>query len=371
MVHLKELILEIYDSELQRVGLVDEVVSLLWTSRFNSVGSFELVCEYRFAPMMRADYFIMRSDTNEVFQIREVISSRDANGIALVTVRGYDVLNILSQRVIYHTIVFSGDVVNYIKRIINENVIAPSSSVRQIPLFSSITGSTIGKTIKAQSRFDNVLEKVLELCKQNQLGLTVTLNNGAFVISIQKAVTKTIYQSTYNPIVFSDELENLSAWSFSQDYNSYKTFAYIAGEGEGKRRKTTTIGQGFNGLDRYELYVDARDLSTEAEEGTTISETDYLEMLAQRGYENLAEHEVQYSFNAEVIPGVTECALGDIVTIDTGLIIADGLVSEITETFDSNGYARFPSFEVVELRFVLATENDYDITTETGDLIVT
>lgn len=366
----KNIILEVYDENLNFVGLINDFVSLVWTSRFYEAGEFDLYAEYKYYNLLQANFFIMRNDTSEVMQIKTVELSRDADGGMLAHITGKGALEYLSQRIIYHTITFSGDPVNYIKQIINDNVISPASSSRRLQLFNSITGTTLGRTIKAQVRWDNVLDKVVELLKQFRLGARVILANGGFRIQIYKSVDRTIYQTARDRLIFSEGIGNIAAWNFSQDYSAYKNMAYIAGEGEGKKRKIATIGSEFTHEDRYELYVDARDLSTD-EGDTTISDDDYTEMLEQRGSESLAEASAAYEFNVEVVPDSTRYVLGEIATIDVDVITADGLISEITETFDENGFASFPSFDITEIRFVLATESSLDIITEDGYEIVT
>lgn len=386
------MVLEFYDKNLKYLGQVSEFESLTWVSRFQEPGEFELYTWFDtdLFPMMRTNNFIMRNDRDQVYQIKRVELSRDDQGNYIAHLTGKDVLAALKQRIIYNTITHNGDAGAFIKKIIEQNVTNADQSYRNIPIFTSLTVPTVGKTIKSQVRWDTVQEKVQELLAQFNLGIKAEKVSGGIGITVYKQKDRTIFQTANTPLAFTDYAGNLTAWSFAQDYEEYTNFAYIAGETEDvdisvssnstgitlnlakteKKRIVKTIGDRLTGLDRYELYVDARDLQSETDSGTQISEDDYAEMLIQRGYETLAEHLITYEMDAEAMPDIkypTDYQLGDVATVDTSIVMADARISEVTEIFDSNGYSAFPTFEILALHFNLATESYVDLTDESGD----
>ena len=106
---------------------------------------------------------------------------------------------------------------------------------------------------------------------------------------------------------------------------------------------------------RRELYVDARDLQTEAkEEGEEdLTEEEYKELVTQRAKEKLAEVPMVYEFDGEVRNDANtmfiygrDYNMADAVTIydeDLG-IQANANVTEVTVSQDQNGYSVVPSF---------------------------
>lgn len=70
------------------------------------------------------------------------------------------------------------------------------------------------------------------------------------------------------------------------------------GEGEGASRKTTVVGSG-SGLDRRELFTDARDISSDTEDGQ-LPENEYIAQLTAKGEKNLADHDRVTAFEGEV-----------------------------------------------------------------------
>ena len=109
-------------------------------------------------------------------------------------------------------------------------------------------------------------------------------------------------------------------------------------------------------LERYEIYVDAKDISDEeqGENGQTIqiSDADYTELLKEKGAEKLipitettestiATDGRQYQYNRDYF-------LGDFVTIlhsRFGLLQEKMQLVGMIESFDQNGYSLTPTFE--------------------------
>lgn len=398
---MKDTVIEIYNTDMTMAGVLPGFTSLSWTTCFREPGAFELYTTYTddVRDFLRVNNFLARSDSNRVGQIKKIELSRDADGNRTAHITGKDSLCLLDQRIIYHTIMFSGDIVGFIKQIINDNVISPSSSVRQIDLFESISGSNIGINVRAQVRWSNVMNKVRELCVQAGVGIRSVRGTTGFVLEIYPQKDRTSEQSTNAQLIFSDGLENLAAWNYSQDYDLYRNFAYVAGEAVGKsvassstvigerlilddatyslgKRTTETVGNNLKGINRYELYVDARNLQSEADDGTTISDPEYRDMLQQAGFEALDSTQIAYTFDAETVNGIVynypdDFELGDVATIDTGTVKAEAVISAVTEIYDSTGYSVFPTLELLAIRFILATEAWDDIIAENGNEIIT
>ena len=135
------------------------------------------------------------------------------------------------------------------------------------------------------------------------------------------------------------------------DTTKYKNVVKVAGEGEGKARKSITRGTA-TGMHRRELFVDARDLSTNEGE---ISAEEYNAMLAARGAESMAEYTIMESFDGEIDTSNNfildvDYTLGDIVTIENDYGIRKNVrIATIMESWDETGYAAIPTFENVEV----------------------
>ena len=150
--------------------------------------------------------------------------------------------------------------------------------------------------------------------------------------------------------------------------------ALVAGEGEGKDRKTTSVGY-YSGISRRELFVDARDISTN--EGAIDPET-YSALLYERGNEKLAECIMQTAFSGQVEPSTNyeykvDYFLGDIIQItnEYGITITSR-ITEMIECEDAAGYSITPTFEEIsvdDFSMLISGESSssYIVTTENGE----
>lgn len=134
------------------------------------------------------------------------------------------------------------------------------------------------------------------------------------------------------------------------------TPAGIPGEGEGADRKTTTVacssGAG-TGLNRRELYTDARDVSSTVD-NETLTDAEYKAQLSQRGLENLAENIATKSFEGKVETTRMyrygeDFFLGDMVQIVNEYgIEGKARVTEFIRSQSKEGLDSYPTFVTVE-----------------------
>ncbi len=213
---------------------------------------------------------------------------------------------------------------------------------------------TVHYGISAQYTGTGLLETIQEIAKAYGLGFQVVTEDYNIISPIFEIINGTNRsenQTENDPVIFAPEFENLLSSNYVLDTTKYKNVAIVAGEGEGKNRKTATLGNA-SGLARREMFVDARDLSSNEGE---ISEADYTAQLVGRAAEKIAEHQLTESFDGEMDTGNTyildaDYTLGDIVTIENEYGIRKNVrISAIMETWDASGYTAIPTFENVEV----------------------
>lgn len=377
------------DNELNKKYIIDTYSSAIWAKRYNDIGDCELVIsasEDNFKKIKECPY-IARNDDDMVCKIKKIeIQTDEENGDQLI-ITGKDIKEILNQRIVVKQTNFNGLVEDYIRTLINDSIIKPSNSDRKIANF--ILGNKVGfsDTISEQVTYDYVGEKIQELCLQYGWGYKVTVDSGYFIFELYKGEDKSKY------ITFSHNYDNISTTDYSKDDTNIKNVALVAGEGEGVDRVTTTIGGGI-GINRHELYVDARDVSSSIDydelitnypngqqktvngiiyyqvNGTNIAiltknddgevtevqlcSNVYIENLKNTGYEKMADYTSVTSFSGEIITGLSyvykkDYNLGDIANIQNEYgISVNARITEIVESRDENGYTIEPTFENIE-----------------------
>ena len=216
-----------------------------------------------------------------------------------------------------------------------------SGTPRNIPRLSIDETFSMNGNLNIQFTSDNLLEAITAICKRFGFGFRMNQN---FVFSC--------YRRGKINVAFSHEFDNIISSNYSCDYTNYASCALVAGEGEGTARKTIAVSNNISGLKRREIYIDARDLSTNDGE---ISDADYYIKLSQRGEEKLNEFAVATAFDGEIEPLSTyayksDYNIGNIVTVENKYgVISSPRIVEIIESWDENGYIIIPTFEELEV----------------------
>ena len=342
--------LYILDRTFKTIALIDNAASVIWSDRYYDTGDFEIYipASQKNLSVLQEEYYVKRVDSDMVGIIEKINLATDVENGDYLTVSGRDLKSILERRIIWSQSNLSGKVEMILRQLINENLINPTITARKIPgiKLGSIKGFT--ETADFQVTGDNLLEKVIELCKTAEIGWKVTINDEEQIVIDFYRGTDRSYSQRINPyVVFSPTFDNLLTTETQQDITTFKNIALVAGEGEGTARRTVAIGT-VAGMARRELYVDARDISSNEGE---ITDSQYTELLKQRGNEKLAE-----SVKTLGVSGTAETALtyklnkdyflGDTVAVENEYgTKANSKILEVIECEDQNGISIIPTFE--------------------------
>lgn len=234
---------------------------------------------------------------------------------------------------------------------------------RRIPGLSlgTVSGACWEQTTTLQVSYENLMEWVYTICEKigGTANIRLMKDTGEqyrMVFDLSQGEDRSLMQEDNPHIIFSDAYSNLLSFSYAADASVQRNFAYIFGQGKGSERKHTTycISDEPAYLERYELYVDAKDISEEEQvEGETvpIPEEQYIALLKTRGSEKLvdpktaSESEIaadstQYVYNRDYF-------VGDYVTVEHkrfGMIQPKVRLIGMIEAFDQNGRSLTPTF---------------------------
>lgn len=351
--------LMILDTNKDPLCILDIYNSFIWTDRYFSYGDFELhasvtdeVFEY-----LKQDYYIINTNSNHVMIIEKLLINSDIENGNTITASGRSLESLLERRIIWNRTTLSGNLQNGIKKLLNENIISPSDSNRKIEnfIFEESTDSAItGLTINGQYTGDNLYEVIVSICQENGIGFEITINDSKqFVFKLYSGVDRSYGQSVNPYVVFSPNFENMVESNYMESKMALKNVTLIGGEGEGNARKYTSVGTA-TGLDRRELFTDARDVQAEDDEGNAIPEAEYLKQLEQRGRENLAENIAVVAFEgqadvASMFVYGADFFMGDIVQIaDEYGHETKSRIVELVSSESEEGVSTYPTFASVD-----------------------
>ena len=349
----------VLNTSLNRVGIVDVFSSVIWTNRYYSCGDFELYL--RATPnllnILQKDYYLIREGHESNAMIIEAIQlSTDAENGNYLTVKGRCLKSILYRRIIWDMTTVSGTVEACIATLLDNNAISPTDVKRKILNLFNVNEYKTSINMQAQYTGNNLGETIEALCTQYEIGwdIKLDLENKKFSFYLYAGKDRTFRQKENSAVIFSDEYENLLTTTYTLDKSEYSNVAKVAGEGEGAARKNVTVGN-ESGLDRYELFVDARDLSQNSGD-TQITDAEYNAQLQARGERDLAEKIVKVNIEGEVEANYTyrlneDYFLGDIVEIRNEYGIAGvSRITEIIESEDDSGMYTIPTFSAYTLK---------------------
>lgn len=339
----------VFNNKFALLGMVNIITGLSWNETFADAGSFELWCaltDQNISILQKDNLVWIKGDSAGVIEIREL--SVDDSGIETLHIQGRLAECYLSYRTVYPAVSKSGKVSTVLREMVEKNITSPTDSDRKISCIELATDQVeYGESISYQQTGETVLKTLTDLCGIYSLGFRLQFlpKEQKFVFRVYQGTNRSINQSSVIPVVFSTDLDEILDSSYVYNQTDYCNFAYSAGEDSGSNRKVVTIGSA-SGLERRELFVDARDIQSEKEDGTTISATEYNDMLKERGNSKLEEHKVVQEFSANVrtfgntgyIYG-TDYFLGDTVTVyDRRLKVQlDAQVTSVTTSYDEEG----------------------------------
>lgn len=256
--------LYVLDKDLQQIKVIDSYTSLIWANRYNEVGDCELYIEAtdENLKVLRKGNYLSRHDDEMVCRIEKVELDTDTENGNYIIVTGYDCKKIVDQRVIWGQSNVDGNVEDYIRDLVYKSLVSPNLSARQITnsqgrsIFYLGDKANFTEVTSEQNSYNNIGQKVRDFCQKYGWGYKVIVDNTVnnFYFLLYKGTDRS------DLVIFSPEYENLSSSKYVTDSSNIANVALVAGEGEGSDRARNVSGYD-EGLDRNEIFVDARDVS--------------------------------------------------------------------------------------------------------------
>ncbi|WP_397537884.1 siphovirus ReqiPepy6 Gp37-like family protein [Rummeliibacillus pycnus] len=360
--------LRIIDLEFNLIDELTKYESLQLTRKHHEIGDVELkINRYmRGASELIKDRIIFpHNQLHKVYQIKHREIELDENGKETENwiIKAKPLKAWLTQRLILPPDGKSNDVINdsaetVMKHYVNVCAVNTVDAKRKIPNLVIAPDQKRGDTINRSARFDVLSDEMTTISQQSGLGwnISVDLKNKQFVFDVVEGVNRVAIQRDNPPVIFSPEFNSLKSMGYTESYLDYKNMAYVAGQGEGVERRIITIGDTETGLDRYELFVDARDVEEVTQEdgtdesgmSTTVDvprpTADIEADLRDRGNEKLDEYKQEIYMEGQILtksPFVYErdWDLGDITTQknkDWGITM-DARITEVKEIYEESG----------------------------------
>ena len=317
--------LRVYDTELTPLGVIDEIASLLWTLTYwneGTVGDFSLL-----APMTEnnkkllvkgniiilhdgaADYTDDAGNWRRAAQIRYRHITKSVEGAEQIEVQGWFLKKWLSKRIILNKIVMTGTEQEKITRIVRENHGTGAAARRQFQRFVILQQKDLGgsRTEYANEDFIDAGVEVYNRALAGKLGYDILVNENTqqYGFWLYKGKDLTSGNTEGNaPSIFSRDFDNVNEQEYTESDEGKKNVMYVTGVADDTGTvPLVVVDHGGEGLDRDEVYVDMSSISrqyTENEVEVTISEAEYLKLLAAAASDGLEDYGETVSFTAGI-----------------------------------------------------------------------
>lgn len=348
-------------------AVCDSFSSLLWDIEYYKCGAFEvyIAASPRNIEIFQTGRIVGRDDDKEHFGLIESVElETDAEDGDYLIIKGRFLMCLLERRIIYPTFNFT-KLVSYFQIVMNvvqHN--ACTAGIRKIPGLSlgNISGTCWDTETKLQVSYDNLMEWVYTICEK--IGGTANIRLSKtnteqyeMIFELSQGTDRSILQEVNPHIIFSDRYNNLLSFTYFTDTSVKKNYAYVLGKGEGEKRKRTIYFEGTepSSLERYEVYVDAKDISDEEQEnGETkpLSEEEYAELLKEKGKQSIVpitmKSESQIAVQSTQFQYGVDYFVGDFVTVEHNRFgIRQNKIQLVgmIESFDRNGRNLTPTFK--------------------------
>ena len=355
----------ILDRTFKIVDIIDNYISLIWRPAYYSIGDFELYlrasCDV--VALLQKNYYLVKEKDmavdeagNTTFKnvmiIKNFQLTTDAELGDYLVYTGRELKHIFHQRIIWKQTNLNSKVEYALRRLVNENAITPTDSKRIIPALTLGEEAGLTATIRKQITGEYLDVCMEEICATYGYGWTVDVYNGSMVFRVYQGADRSYNQNILPYVVFSDSFDNITNSEYEMNSEEYANTALIGGEGEGTARIYTAIGVENVGLDRYESFTDASDISQNKDTEEEITLEEYYELLLERGAEYLAGKVITEGFRGEVLSDVAfeygkDFFLGDTVTVVNSYGISKNvMILSAIESVDETGTKLIPQFNM-------------------------
>lgn len=301
--------------------VLEDYESAIWTERYWECGDFEITMyatDYAFMNL-KTDMLIVNPESDRVMVIEKIEIETDIENGNKIKLSGRSLESILDRRVVWGKKNFMASnstdtdpkgvpIVDVLTELINENIISPANASRKIDnfIFEKPTDKFITDTlIIAQYIGDSLYDVIVSLCKEMEMGFKIKLNsNNQFVLSFYLGKDRSFDNKEGNAyVIFSPNFENLIKSKYYESSKVYKNVAFV--EGAADSNKNPTFAYSYfkindkepEGMLRKEVYVDASSTSTQKDDNTQMSMTEYAAVLQEKGNEELVDNDIESAFD--------------------------------------------------------------------------
>lgn len=277
----------------------------------------------------RSDEFMIKVPLNSYTERLNYIIYNDRCGVILTKITEGDIITISGKEYgfpVFKRVVDSdtqtGAAETLQKYYVTSNCITPLQ--RRISNFTVESDQSRGVTFTYPARFQDLEVVLHEIYLRSGLGWEVIYDSG-FIFKTVEGKDRSV-NGVLNPVIFAEKYGNLTNPKVIDSTDNYFNVGIVGGQGTGGGRMIETVGTA-TGNSRYELFIDAQNLSTSA-------------LLISKGNEVLQNYSEIIQLDGKFVSTTSfqygvDYFVGDIVTVIHENYSLDLRLVEVHETKDT------------------------------------
>lgn len=330
--------LRVLDVDFNLLAEIENYASLQWVRRWHRAGEFELHlgAQVQGVEQLQKGSLVLVRDAACIIRHREIKLLQD--GTEQVVIKGPALASIVGQRITVPPTGYAYDrrtapVETLMQHYVRNNCTEPADVGRVIDQLVIAPDQGRGDSMTYQSRLKQLDEELQKLSNASGLGWDVRpdLQAKQLIFEVLEGRGLAAGQDVLPPVIFAVDFDAVRSQTYTDSDIGYRNQAYVGGQGEGVEREIIEVGEAKAGLERFEMFVDARDLADGAD-------------LPARGQLKLQEMQQLTSFETEIMPHGPfvyrqDWDLGDVVTVQNkgwGVTV-DARVAEVMEIYEPGG----------------------------------
>lgn len=355
--------LQVYDQNVNQIGVIDVFTSLIWTKRYNSPGDFEVIIPLdgeipdflvNWTLYDDLDYYVTLSEDREpgYYMIIETMEVEDEEeGGTTLTITGRSLEILLERRIVWTKIVYiSKKTENINKDLLEKNIIKPSLAERKIEnfVYEEPEEDLYFSSIDVEYDGESLLEVMESHCSENYHSISVRYLNGKFIYKTYSGKNRSHDQTEVDEVLYSKSFDSLASSKYLESVKKYKNVIQVINslpsasvdgeESQDEQRQEFVLGN-ISGISRRECRENVQNVENKSS----------LKSIANIIlYENskIAILEAN-TINDVYIYGI-DIFVGDIVQFKSDYgIERKARIIEYIYSEDISGINNYPTFEVI------------------------
>lgn len=274
---------------MELLGIIENAYSIQWIRNYTTCGSFEVhfPINTKELELAKLENLVWIQGKKECGVIEGITIEQNAN-TSNVKMVGRFAESYFARRLIKNTFDFNGKV---------------EEAMRELVTLADIPRVKLGKLngfndkIQFQATYKNTLTYIEKLSQASNIGfrLVPDFDKKVFYFETYKGLDKSEEQRDRPRVIFSQRYGDISKADYNANSQNYSNVCYVGGQGEGSSRQVVICGDNtLTGLDRRETFINGSDISKD-----NLSDSQYLEILKQRGQSRLSDNVLVHSLEKE------------------------------------------------------------------------